>query len=61
MKSRLPRLDSRSAFAIEPIDQIQMAITSFSKSVDIVQVARPIVVTDEVIIISHHGTKNIIK
>ena len=61
MKSGLPRLDSRSSFAIEPIDRIQMAITSFSKSVDIIQVARPIVITDKVIIISQLGTKNIIK
>ena len=61
MKSGLPRLDSRSSLAIEPIDQIQMAITSFSKSVDIIQVARPIVITDEVIIICQLGTKNIIK
>ena len=61
MKSRLPRLDSRSSFAIERIDRIQMAITSFSKSVDIIKVARPIVITDKVIVISQLGTKNIIK
>ena len=61
MKFGLPRLDSCSSFAIEPIDHIQMVITSFSKSVDIIKVARAIIITDKVIIIPQLGTKYIIK
>lgn len=54
-------MNSRSSFVIDPIDRIQMAVTSFSKSVDTIQIARPIIIADEVIFISQLWTKNIIK
>ena len=61
MKSGLPCLNSCSPFAIEPVDRIQMAIGSLSEPVDAIQIAGPIVIANEVAIITQLGTKNIIK
>lgn len=61
MQAWLPCLNGRSSFAIEPIDRIQMAVTSFSEPVDPIQIACPIIIADEVIFISQLWTKNVIK